>query len=89
MEEVHAGHLFLLVYKPRHSQFLRWFGRWKVADVVHTDGPILYNTPDERLEWVEGMIEAGIAQVPRTARYMTALSLADVKEIVEDTWKPR
>lgn len=81
--------LLLMVLAPKYQHFLHWFGRWKKTIEVHVDGPIYHSSPAEELEWMEKMIEAGATWVPDDVRYMTALSLADVHEIVEDTWRPK
>jgi hypothetical protein len=79
----------LVVFKPRHSTFLRWFNRWKVVEVVHTDGPVFFYSPREQTERMLELVEAGMSYIPDDVRAMTAMSVADVHEIIEDSLKPR
>lgn len=82
--------LMLLVYKPKHNTFLKWNNRWRRTLLMHQDGPIYFASDREQAEWIQVMIEAGVTALPdpETTPYRVAMSLADVKEIVEDSWKP-
>lgn len=80
--------LFLLVYRPKHSTFLRFFSRWARTRLVHQEGPIYYSSVNEKAEWTEELMDIGADYVPEGTPVDHALSLGEVQQIINLYWHP-
>jgi hypothetical protein len=82
VETVRASGLLLTVLAPRR----RIFSRTPRPQIIHTESVIYYSTPDQQSQYTIDLIQAGTEVIPPKSQYRVALSLAEVHEILHDTW---
>lgn len=85
VEQIRNRFLILMVYRPR---LLGWpFSKRVSVDVTFTDGPIVYESEEDRLNLTDELIENGVAISEAEDRpYLLAYSLDQARSLIEEHW---
>lgn len=87
VEQPTSKTLHLVVLRPRGRHLTRLWDKQRVAHIEFEMGPILFDSPEQRLTVTEDLIDAGKEHIPPNIRFLVTLSLDETQDVIRTSWR--